>query len=1010
MHFITFPVASTNIFPLSNSTKGGQLVTEFNLKSRDMVLTNPEIEYAVGPSFLHSLKDFSVQLLSDSEVDEYSATKTYSMGDFCSYEGITYVRNTDESERVIISTGSNTYDLKDAENNPLYILRTYSITAGDTEISSDYYTVTVAENATTLQFAEGHAPQPNVNIVILYKGPEDFNTAHWTKTSISSSVLQINPGRAVINGHYVESLAPIRIDMNLANAELKLKSQEPLYGNLSVGIKSYFSTENTMSGSLLVENVDNMYVGIQIVIEPTSKFTVPGDLGCKYESEQGNATADLKLADFVYLNGSISSSSIVMNKDATRFIPSARISDFNDLLDKKYVTAENLVGRMFYTMSGVSRSWCDSTGSLMVWDHDPIDQLMSKAEIDALEELYGREAHFRTDPLTGKVSLVVPHKQQDGAYTDATHKYYYMPKVYDLPTASYATGSSGIVTEEYTQNIKNIASVINTYKQFTNGKQITFLNRLTIDGEGELSYKFPTDLTNYNVGDYIVVREDYTVNSSEDEGIYASTMYIVLPGGVTAISAVPTTTAPSGIRLGNPVDWDGESAPEESSPSEEELLELLAYTQYRGTTNDYFELLYSADPESSTKTSYYYQVTATGLKGWSEPVLLTGGVPLASEDQIGGFYNASTDAAYADAGYVYLDDTGHLRLRDYALLRSGALAYQLGDSISITANQTVEYIQEYLDEYVNDRVAFPSNIILGMVYPVIDITIPLPADETGEINIYNVDSRFNTSVYLHFVGDLTKNYANLVINLYNCARVRIDSSITALSSGPVINLHKSCLYYDAAIIDYIRNCDVSSTRSVNFTGFEDLTLWYARFNDNDPDLVVSGMEVSQPNANVESNDITFWDTNISNDNHYGYALRSITLSNSGKMVACSIYVSNVSTATSSTDIRTIIGGDFKLPQSSTLNYPESSINNPIQITGTFTTAYMPSGRSIWIVTDTSFTARTGVYSKGSGVSNGKIAFNASTYEVEPIYTANITDIEGWAPGAYHIFYGGTTTV
>ena len=61
MHFITFPVASTNIFPLTNSKHGGQLATEYNLKSREMVATNPAIKYAQGQSFIHSLDDFKIK-------------------------------------------------------------------------------------------------------------------------------------------------------------------------------------------------------------------------------------------------------------------------------------------------------------------------------------------------------------------------------------------------------------------------------------------------------------------------------------------------------------------------------------------------------------------------------------------------------------------------------------------------------------------------------------------------------------------------------------------------------------------------------------------------------------------------------------------------------------------------------------------------------------------------------------------------------------------------------------
>ena len=50
-----------------------------------------------------------------------------------------------------------------------------------------------------------------------------------------------------------------------------------------------------------------------------------------------------------------------------------------------------------------------------------------------------------------------------------------------------------------------------------------------MDSEGNYSYEFPKDLSNYNVGDYILVREDYTMATSEDSGSAPSTMYFVLP-------------------------------------------------------------------------------------------------------------------------------------------------------------------------------------------------------------------------------------------------------------------------------------------------------------------------------------------------------------------------------------------------------------------------------------------------------------------------------------------------
>lgn len=934
MHFITFPVASTNIFPLSNSKQGGQLVTEYNLKSREMVATNPDVKYSIGPSFIHSLDDFKIKLLEDSDVPEYDATKTYDKGDYCSYNNDTYV------------------------------------------------------------------------CIVRIITPEVFDSEHWSKTSISTSILQIGEGRAVINGHFVETLSPMIIDLNLANAELKQNSQEPLYGNLSIGIKSYFSTDATMAGSMLVENTDSMYLGIQLVITKTADFKTPND--CPALSQQNDVTADIKLADFTFVNGAVSPSSIKQNPDATRYIPSARIYDFDDILEEKYVTSENLVDRMFYTYSGKS-GWCDSTNNLMIWDKDSEHRQTTTPPVV-------QEATFATD-TNGDVHFIVPHKQQDAVIlNDNDERVYYADRDIQFPMADYATGTSGAVSAEYTQRIKDIASVINTYKQFTNGKQIMYLDTLSRDSEGNLSYDFPTDLSNFNVGDFILVREDFTVYGGEDEGIAPSTMYFVLPGGVVSVVASRmTTTKPGGIRLGNAQHmWagDGTPVPTKTVPNDEALLEMFAYTTYRGTTSDYFEIVYH-NVDDTTQTSYYYPVASTGAKTWSNPVLITGGIPLATEGQIGGFFNASTDSAYADAGYVYLDDTGHLRLRDYALLRSGALAYQLGGDFRVPSNQTLAYIQNYLDESVNARVAFYTQAVLTSTPAMINVYIPLPEEE-GIINLYNIDSRFGTGVYIHFTSDdKSRDYSNITINISDCEKIRIDNSITTFANGPVINIFRSCLYYDSEIINYIRTCDINSQRPsmfpayTDFTGFEDFTLWYAKFTVSDPDLVVNGMEISQPNVAMTTQDISFWDDTIVNDNHYSYALRSITLSGSGKLIACSLYVSNNSTQTVNTTQHIIIGGDFIIPQGSELNYPMACVNSPIQVTGTFTTAYLTTVGTDWIVTETSFTARSGVYSVTTGMGNGSIAFNSVTSLVPTTYT-NVESIDGWEPGAYHIFYGGTT--
>ena len=61
MNFVRFPVSATNIFPIANTKKGGQLVTEFNLRCIDSVSTDESIQYMVGPSFVHGASDFEVK-------------------------------------------------------------------------------------------------------------------------------------------------------------------------------------------------------------------------------------------------------------------------------------------------------------------------------------------------------------------------------------------------------------------------------------------------------------------------------------------------------------------------------------------------------------------------------------------------------------------------------------------------------------------------------------------------------------------------------------------------------------------------------------------------------------------------------------------------------------------------------------------------------------------------------------------------------------------------------------
>ena len=163
MQFTEFPVSSTNIFPLANSHAGGQIMSEFNLRSRETVATDPSIEYNVGPSYAHSMKDFELQ--------------------------------------------------------------------------------TQAGGA-----------------------------------DISGTAIQISAGRAIVNGHYVELLTPISIDIATVNYKAGLEGSPLLKGDLAVGLVMMYSNYTTLAGSALTENEDGYYDGVRVVIVPEDSVKRPIDV------------------------------------------------------------------------------------------------------------------------------------------------------------------------------------------------------------------------------------------------------------------------------------------------------------------------------------------------------------------------------------------------------------------------------------------------------------------------------------------------------------------------------------------------------------------------------------------------------------------------------------------------------------------------------------------------------------------------------------------------------------
>lgn len=872
MNFNVFNANSTNLWPVANDTKNGQLMTEWNLKSRETVGTNETIQYMCGPSYVHSERDFEVGVLTD----------------------------------------------------------------GAGQIAS-------------------------------------------------SSTLQIAEGWGIVDGVFIQSLVPVTVDLLEMNAQAQLEGLPPLKGRLSVGLRAMYATESTVAGTLRTYDSNEIYEGIQLVILPQDEFKLPIDV----PTQQDQVTAHLKLADFNFVNGSVSS--IVQNYPAkVQNVSAERVGNIEKLLSDIYVTKTGLDPRKLYTFAGKGTddttrmdTWCDSTGSLMVWDANP-------QAVDGATSSY-KEATFAAQ-TDGRTVLIMPHQNVDGMTNTAGTYQHYADKKLELPLANYSQGTPGTVDRNYTNHIKEVQEQINNIYRMPAGKQVGFIDILNDRSE------LPTLNNNWKVGDYILVRQDNTMSENYTGTQPPSTMYVVLPGIISAYTyaskvdnsdQVPSDLTGIEIQRDTWDNTEGDLVVDTADPDNYgQYFDLSA--GFRGQLNvDYF-MIHVITGED-TYTRYYFKVSATGNREYSSPVQVTAEFPLAQEEIIGGFYNVPETAL--DNGYVFRDETGHLILLDYALLRSGVLAYQLGEDFETAQGTTAEEIQANLDEYVNSRVAFPNaNQIANADNPnVINITIDLSAEaaeDNPEINIYNIDSRFNTSVYIHINGSADEN---TVINISDCQKVRIDSNI---GGTPVINLYRSCLYYDANVIDYL------STIS-------NMTLWYERYEDDQPNLLVDSMTVTEVDAPVIPDDLDYWNPSAPNDNHYMYALHSITFGPDGTIVGAGMFVKNESTSNVQ-EGKSIITSTFTLPQGAGLQYPKSRLTKQIKITGSFVNAYATTSPQGYMVMNTSFSALTDATSAydSNDYTEGVISFLTDAELIQSVTGLPLgTQLDCWQTGSFHCFKG-----
>lgn len=949
MNFSRFPANSTNIFPIANSKTGGQLLTEFNLRSRESVMTDESIKYFVGPSYCHSIEDFYVRMQQDE-----------------------------------------------------------------------------------------------LGVVV------------------SSTALEITPGRAVVNGHYIESLTSVVVDLAEANLQLKAEGLMPLEGKLAVGLRAMYSTEQTLAASMTPEGNNNLMNGIQVVILPIGNIA-PGYFVLPEDSPDTDelVTAHIKLAEFQYRNGKINS--LQQNLEKVQVISASRVGNFDDLLSSNYLPVNKLDPEKIYTLATKSEyvespdgmtaqwthkpTWCDSLDSLFVWQ-----SVATKTQVEPSV----KQAEFGVDASNQSVTLTIPHKNVDGMVNAAGVKSYYEPRVMELPKADFAKGTPGTVTSDYTKTIKEIKEFTNQLYTMPAGKQRGFVDILESDRSN-----LPTiNQSSWRAGDYVLVREDSSVYTTTDSASQSpATMYVIVPPVVTDVELDQYIQGSSDI----PAALDGTevftlsySYPGGMTDSEEVVNQTLANLyenyesyidiigldtksirgQYPSDTNEYSVYAWGVGVESANKillegnpsgyqdyikihiydvpintgsaTSYtdryyYYKVTKTESSGlaYSDPVILTGNIALATESSIGGFVNVSeTDL---DRGYIYRDSDGHLVLLDYALLRSGTLAYQLGQDYAFGEGLSSGTIQTELDEYVNERVAFPNaaqqsaSVSEGRDPKLIKITLALSEEsEESIINVRNIDSRWGTCVELILTGSAN---SNTIVNISNCQKLKLSLQFTSSESSPVITLSNVGLWYDASVIDYVHNCNSGNS------GISGLSLWYEQFEDVDPDLVVTGMTVSEINTPVIPYDKDFWSEEVVNDNHFYYGLQSITLDPEGYLIGCGLYLRNETTSNIS-DGKSVVATPFTLPQGSSLAYPESGLKKQIKVTGQFVTGYPITNPDSYAIIDTKFTALT-QYINDVTVP-GTISFYIDAVQVDNVLYDDIeygTKIDGWDSNSYHVFTG-----
>ena len=596
---------------------------------------------------------------------------------------------------------------------------------------------------------------------------------------------------------------------------------------------------------------------------------------------------------------------------------------------------------------------------------------------------------------------------------------------------------------EFIKKIKDLNTTLHNFYQLPNGKLRKLIDRLESKDDLPAVSKF------WAVGDYILVLEDETVPYDSATSGPPSTMYVVIPGLVQSIklnksiqggadgmesSEITGQSFEGNFFPGTQIDSISYGTPMTNPPKATEVARVyydnFQDTELRGEVNkDYITL--SGLNQSNQNVTYFYVVSKSGERDYSAPLRITAPVPFATESLVGGFLNVPGDA-YGN-GYVRMDDSGHLYLVDKDLYNSGILAYTLTEDVNMPSGLTAAEIQETLTEYVNSRIAMPfvadssaaidfaereatrkktytklssseSDAGITITRPkdpnCVNVTITLsPWDSDNEIYIRELDSRFNTYVHLHINGSVSSGTR---IYIADCAKIRLDINTIDASTNqqalPTIAVYRSNLYYDADVMDAI-------------SYMENISLWYDRYEDDAPNLVVDGMTVICQDETIEPTNIQSYDPVYGVDTHYRYALHDITFDTNGYIIGFGLLVGNESTA-GDEEGSSITTAEFSVPQSDYFNYPETRLNKSMKVSGSFVAAYEFSGEeSGYVVKHTTFSASTQERVPGSmqNAASGVIAFHTKVEKISSVTGLSVSPdaiLSCWDSKSYHLFKGG----